>query len=71
MSKSPDTRLSKGLVVRGFISIISKVKMQEKIRKTEIQRLPHFPNILHVDADADADADVDADARSIAIALLH
>ena len=46
--------------------------MQEKIRKTEIQRLPHFPNILHVDADADADADVDADARSIAIiALLH
>ena len=43
--------------------------MQEKIRKTEIQR--HFPNILHVDADADADADVDADARSIAIALLH
>ena len=41
--------------------------MQEKIRKTEIQRLPHFPNILHVDADAD----VDADARSIAIALLH
>ena len=45
--------------------------MQEKIRKTEIQRLPHFPNILHVDADADADADVDADARSKAIALLH
>ena len=47
--------------------------MQEKIRKTEIQRLPHFPHILHVDADADADADadVDADARSIAIALLH
>ena len=43
--------------------------MQEKIRKTEIQRLPHFPNILHVDADADAD--VDAGARSIAIALLH
>ena len=45
--------------------------MQEKITKTDIQRLPHFPKILHMDADADADADVDADARSIAIALLH
>ena len=31
--QSPDARLSQAFVVRGFISMISKVKMQEKIQK--------------------------------------
>ena len=60
--QSPDARLLKAFVVRGFISMISKVKMQKK--NTETLKFLDFnicPNILHADADAGV----------IAIALLH
>ena len=62
---SPDARLSWAFVVRGFISIISKVKLQEKIQRLKFHYFNICPNILH------ADADGDTDARGIAIALLH
>ena len=64
--QSPDARLSWAFVVRGFISMISKVKMQEKIqRDLNFYDFNICPNILYADADADADA------GGIAIALLH
>ena len=73
MPQSPDARLSWAFVVRGFISLISKVKKQQK-KNTESLKSKDFnicPNILHADADADADTDTDTDAGGIAIALLH
>ena len=60
--QSPDACLSWAFVVRGFISIISKDKMQEK--NTERLKFHDFnicPNSLHADTDA----------GGIAIALLH
>ena len=61
--QSPDARLSWAFAVRGFISIISKVKMQEKIQRLKFHDFNICPNILHADADADA--------GGIAIALLN
>ena len=58
----PDARLSWAFVVKGFIGIISKVKMQEKnTERLKFHDLNICPYILHADADA----------RGIAIALLH
>ena len=54
-------------VVRGFISMMSKVKMQEK-KNTERLKFQDFnicSNFLH--ADADADADVDAGGITILV----
>ena len=51
---------------RGFISMISKVTMQEKIQKRlKFQDFNICPHILH------ADGNMDAGAGGIAIALLH
>ena len=60
-----DARLSWAFLVRGFISMISKVKMQEKIQRLKFHDFNICPYILHADTDADADA------WGIAIALLH
>ena len=52
-------------VVRGFIGLKYKVKMQRKYKKIEIPRLNIRPNILYVDIVAVADSD------GIATALSH
>ena len=63
-----DAPLTQFFDVKGFIGMISKVKMQikNKIKRLRIQDFNICPNILHVYTDAE----VDADARSIAVALL-
>ena len=56
MPQSPDARLPQDFVVRDFISLVHKVKMQEIIKKDWNSKTNICPYILNVDTNTYADA---------------